>query len=91
MGCYVDPPSARLGRMIMCHLIADTLEELHAMADRIGIDRKHYQSEASFPHYDICKSKRILAVEAGAKMVNRRQLVEVMRRFRDHHPNWRKR
>jgi hypothetical protein len=91
MGTYVDDPIWPLGRMLMCHLVADTLEELHEMADKVGVARRHFQNGSSFPHYDICKAKREIAVSHGAKPVTRRELVVVMRRFRDHHPNWRRR
>ena len=50
----------------MCHMIADTPDELHAMADKIGVARKWFQRMASFPHYDIAQSKRALAVQYGA-------------------------
>jgi len=79
---YVDKPIYRVGRMIMCHMVADTLDELHSMADKIGVDRRWFQSEASFPHYDICKSKRSKAVIFEAVEVGRRELVEIIRRLR---------
>lgn len=68
MSVYVDRVEIGYGRMVMCHMIADSLDELHAMADHIGIARRWFQSppKASFPHYDIAKSKRALAIEAGA-------------------------
>ena len=69
MTVYVDDMKASVGRMIMCHMIADTEAELHAMADRIGIARKWYQGD----HYDICKSMRQKAVKAGACEVTMRQ------------------
>ena len=50
----------------MCHMIADTPDELHAMADKIGVARKWFQRMSSFPHYDIAQSKRALAVDNGA-------------------------
>jgi hypothetical protein len=80
---YVDNPLARLGRMVMCHMVADTEAELHAMAKLIGVDRKHYQADASTPHYDICKQMRAIAVGAGAVEVNRRGMVAVIRRLRE--------
>ena len=66
----------------MCHMLADTLDELHEMADTIGVNRRWFQSEASTPHYDICKSKRHLAISHGAIEVSRRELVKVIRNLR---------
>ena len=82
MAVYVDDYRAPYGRMIMCHLLADTIEELHAMADTIGINRRWFQDHGKTPHYDICLSKRDLAIEHGAIVINRRQLVDLMRRIR---------
>lgn len=83
MTVYVDDMRAPFGRMIMCHMEADTLEELHAMADRIGVARRWFQGphngHSRFPHYDIALSKRALAVQYGAKEVTQRELVLIMR------------
>jgi hypothetical protein len=73
MPVYVDDFFAAYGRMKMCHLLADTDEDLHAMADVIGVDRRHYQNTVSGPHYDIAKSKRELAIAAGAIPITYRQ------------------
>jgi len=67
---FVDDMRAPFGRLIMCHMIADTEAELHAMADRIGVARRWYQGD----HYDIALSKRALAVGAGAREITMRQL-----------------
>ena len=83
MTIYVDQPIHKYGRMLMCHMIAGTEDELHSMADKIGVARKWYQVNASFPHYDICKSKRALAIEHGAIEVTSRQLVMIVRSLRD--------
>ncbi len=84
MSVYVDASIYGYGQMVMCHMIADSPEELHAMADKIGVRRKWFQEppKASFWHYDVCKSKRALAVAAGAIEVDRRGLVEAVRRIR---------
>ena len=67
MTVYVDSMRARFGRMIMCHMIADTDDELHAMADRIGVRRRWHQAPPRHDsHYDIALTKRRAAVEAGA-------------------------
>ena len=68
MTVYVDNMRAPFGHMVMCHMIADTEDELHAMADRIGIARRWYQGD----HYDIALSKRELAVAAGAVEITMR-------------------
>ena len=70
MSVYVDDMRAHFGRMIMCHMVADTEAELHAMADRIGVARRWHQGD----HYDIALSKRELAVAAGAVELTRREL-----------------
>lgn len=70
MTVYVDDMRAPYRRMIMCHMIADTADELHAMASKIGVARRWYQGD----HYDICQSKREKAVNLGAKEVTQRQL-----------------
>lgn len=82
MAVYVDPARHPFGRMLMCHMIADSLEELHAMADRIGVARRHFQGMASWPHYDICKAKRALAVRHGAREVSAMDLARVIRRLK---------
>ncbi|WP_404291484.1 DUF4031 domain-containing protein [Microvirga sp. RSM25] len=68
MPVYVDDVRIPYGRMLMCHMWADTREELHAMADRIGVRRKWFQRppKASWEHYDICLTKRAQTVRYGA-------------------------
>ena len=83
MTVYVDQPLYKYGRMIMCHMAADTLEELHAMADQVGVARRWFQDKPRFQHYDICKSKRAMAVASGAVEVTPREMVEIARRLRD--------
>lgn len=79
MSVYVDDAQIPYGRMKMSHLVADSLEELHAMAELLGL-RRWFQARASFPHYDICLSKREMAIELGAKPITKQQLVVFMRR-----------
>ena len=74
MTVYVDDMRAQFGRMIMCHMLADTDEELHAMADRIGVARRWHQAPPKHDsHYDIALSKRATAVAHGAVPITYRQ------------------
>lgn len=84
MTVYVDDmhrrPMGRLGLLKMSHMLADTEEELHAMADRIGVARRWFQGD----HYDVSLGKRALAVQAGAVEVTVRQMA-AMRSYRRRH------
>lgn len=76
---YVGTREYKYGRMIMSHMVADTLDELHKMANNIGIARKHFQNKKGKPHYDICKQNKLKAIELGANEVNDRKIIEVLR------------
>lgn len=82
MPVFVDTMRAPFGRMIMCHMFADTDEELHAMARKIGVARRWHQRpaceapgmDASWSHYDICLSKKAHAIRSGATEIEYRDL-----------------
>ena len=75
MSVYVDDMRASYGRMVMCHMIADSDAELLAMADRIGVARRWHQHPGTpRSHFDVCLAKRALAIEAGAVPVTQRDL-----------------
>jgi hypothetical protein len=85
MTVYVDRALTRFGRMRMSHLLADTEQELHEMAQRVGLKREWFQNHGT-PHYDLCMSKRKLAIQAGAVEVDRKQMVALIRRLREGPP-----
>jgi len=59
----------------MCHMIADSTEELLEMADKIGVKRKWIQwAGTPKEHFDICLSKRAMAVLQGAEEISQREL-----------------
>lgn len=83
MTVYVDDMRAPFGRMIMCHMCADTKEELLAMADTIGVARKWLQKEGSWmEHFDISLGMKQKAINAGAVQVTKKELVKIMMRKR---------
>jgi hypothetical protein len=82
MTVYVDDMRAAFGRLIMCHMVADTLSELHAMANKIGVARRWYQGppNGKWAHYDIALSKRAAAIAAGAAEIKWREAPAISRR-----------
>lgn len=83
MSVFVDSPIYSFGRMKMCHMLADTHDELIAMADAIGVNRKWIQHEGTpREHFDVCKSKRELAVKLGAIEVTGRDIALKIRQKR---------
>ena len=54
------------------HLTADTNDELHAFAERLGLKRAWYQP-LSTPHYDLSPKKHYLALLLGAVLVPARE------------------
>jgi hypothetical protein len=67
------------------HMQADTLEELHAMADRLGLRRSWFQSKPGKPwhdHYDLTVAKRDQALRLGAIPVSAREAARRNRKAR---------
>lgn len=79
MSVYVDSAIHRLRDRMMCHMFSPMLDELHAMAGRMGIERRWFQDPSimrvSWPHYDIDAARRALAVDLGAIVCDRYQTV----------------
>ncbi|MFM0689259.1 DUF4031 domain-containing protein [Paraburkholderia strydomiana] len=78
MTVYVDDmylyPMGALGRMKMSHMVADTTQELVAMAALIGVQPKWIQRAGTArEHFDIAQSKREIALANGAVAVTLRQ------------------
>ena len=73
MAVYVDDVRHSFGRMIMCHMWADTHEELVAMADTIGVKIKWIQQppKASWVHFDISLAMKAKAIDAGAILTDK--------------------
>lgn len=80
MTVYVDEARHPFGRMVMAHMVADSREELFAMADKIGVARKWLQHKDQWhEHFDVSKGKRDLAVRYGAVEVTSKDLVRFLR------------
>jgi len=82
MTVYVDTATNQFGCMKMCHMLSDTIQELHDMAHKLGLKRDWFQSASTLPHYDICQSKRKLALAYGAVEIDRNDVVALIRKYR---------
>lgn len=87
MGVYVDDlkPVIVLGifpSRESCHLVADTISELHSFAGRLNLRRSWFQPK-SHPHYDLTQNKRRQALRFGALEITDRRLVELMKEYRE--------
>lgn len=69
---YIDNFFAQYGRMKMCHMIADSEEELHQFAAKIGLKHEWFQNTNN-PHYDVSISYRKKAINCGAAEITVKQ------------------
>lgn len=73
MTVYVDDAVHLWRGRRWAHLMADTLDELHAMADRLDIPRRAFQNKTSGAHYDVPSELRERAIALGAVPISRHQ------------------
>lgn len=76
MPVYVDNARVKWRGKEWCHLVADTLDELHDFARALGLKRSWFQHSASYPHYDITTSAREKALQLGAHPGCRKKIME---------------
>ena len=64
-----------------CHLLADSPEELHGFASRLGLHRSSYQGppKSRTPHYDITGFERSRAIAIGARACTRGEIAVIAR------------
>jgi hypothetical protein len=84
MVCYVDAvreyPDAGLRFTRFCHLLADTRDELHEMAETLGVPEKYFQDHPWRWHHDLPEPLRARAVELGAREVTLHEVGVLLRR-----------
>ena len=79
MAVYVDDAVTLWRGQRWAHLMADTLDELHAMAGLLRIPRRAFQDKASGAHYDVTAELRDLAIGFGAIAISRHRERERLR------------
>ena len=71
MTVYVDDAVTLWRGQRWAHLMADTLQELHAMAAQLGLPRRAFQDKPSGAHYDVTVELREQALRLGAVAISR--------------------
>lgn len=79
MAVYVDDAVHPWRGQRWAHLMADTLDELHAFAARLDIPRRAFQDKTSGAHYDVPAPLRERALLLGAIAISRHTDREKMR------------
>jgi hypothetical protein len=64
------------------HLTADTRDELHPFARKLGLDRGWFQDDRVLWHYDVTAGKRARALQLGAEAIDWRAMGELIGRRR---------
>ena len=84
MTCYVDTVRHYGDRGLRftdyCHLLADSREELHAMAEAVGMPRVAFQDHPWRWHYDLPAHLRAAAVALGAREVTLHDVGALLKR-----------
>lgn len=57
------------------HLIADSLEELHAAAAQIGLTKKHFMGFCLTPHYRLPSALHAEADKIGVRFLTRQEFI----------------
>lgn len=82
MAAYVDTAHWEWRGKVWCHLLADTIQELHSFAKRLGLRREWFQDQAKYPHYDLTSQMREKAVHLGAVEADNRTICSVAEKIR---------
>lgn len=79
MPVYVDNAKVKWRGRLWCHLVADSIEELHKFAQQLGLQRNWFQHAASYPHYDVTIEVRQIALSMGAIEGTRTEIITCAR------------
>jgi Protein of unknown function (DUF4031) len=79
---YVDDAHIRARGRVWSHLVADTADELHEAAAKLGLRREWAQDKGRTLHYDVPSELRDHAIAAGValpitwqELVSRRETI----------------
>ena len=82
MAIYVDFMQIEFKGYKWCHMLADTLQELHDFAALIELDARLFHRHASYPHYDVTVQMRQTAIKYGAIPADRKKIIECAKKLK---------
>lgn len=82
MTVYVDAPiwtkaASKQPRKTYSHMVADSLQELHEFAAKIGIKKHFFHKHRVASHYDITSDQQVVALSNGAQLVSSTDIVRI--------------
>jgi hypothetical protein len=75
MAIFVDDEQIQRGGKSWCHMVAESLPELHEFAKRLGLRRSSFQFNVTHAYYDITVGVREKALRLGASMGDRPTII----------------
>lgn len=75
MTVYIDECSLKFRGKVWSHMVADSLDELHAFAQMLRLKREWFQHRTLYPHYDVTQSVKAKALQRGAQSCDKRTVV----------------
>lgn len=82
MAVYVDDSRLTWRGKNWCHLVADSIDELHAFAARLGLKKEWFQERTMYPHYDVTVNVKARALTMGACPGDKRTIITCAKRLR---------
>lgn len=80
---YVDDAGIMKHGRAWFHLVADSVDELHAFAAALGLPDRAFHRGARHPHYDVPDELRERAIDQGAISITTRDAVRISRKLRE--------
>jgi len=82
MAVYVDNELIPWRGQLWCHLVADTPDELHRFARKLGLKLSWFQVDSVYPHYDVTTTLREKALLNGAIDSDRAMIIACAKRLK---------
>lgn len=82
MAVYVDDSRLAWRGKNWCRLVADSINELHAFAEQLGLKREWFQDRTMYPHYDVTVKVKERALALGAYAGDKRTIVTCAKRLK---------